>query len=100
MGLVSKTAPTRFEIPHEPGQWVDLRPITYDQVEKAKANNDPMAALALAVMAWSYDAPVNEENVRDLDVQTANWLAERLAEVCGVDQGEATAAVSTPTTSP
>lgn len=36
MGLVSKTEAERIEIPHEEGQWVKVRPLTWDQLKETR----------------------------------------------------------------
>jgi hypothetical protein len=83
MALVSRLAPQRIPIPHEPHEWVELRPLTAGQMLDLQPGADAMSAGELAVhivlgalSAWSYDAPLTAESIRDLDADTFRWLTE------------------------
>lgn len=94
MALVDKVAPVRKEIPHEPGQWMEFRPLTYSE-----SVLPVMEGLAAAISAWSYDEPVTVKTVDRLDLKTSNWAARQLIEFYEESsEGEASATSSTATT--
>jgi hypothetical protein len=82
----------RLELPHEPGAWVEVRLLSANTVRKldkdarAIAGDDDSdygyevmgAMLKTAVVSWSYEAPVTLENIDDLDLATAAWVAGEL----------------------
>ncbi len=98
MSLCSLTT-RRVEIPHEEGAWVDLKPLSAKLLhtiglEAARIGREALKAdefdtdaegyaetslmLTKAIVAWSYDAPVDQEHVDDLDLQTTVFLKSEL----------------------
>jgi len=107
------------EIPHEPGQTLTVRRLSWRELEEAKAargrkaiasfkdlgpelmeqlrradrpepeqsngasqrsaeDYDRGVLLRAGIVEWSYDAPVNEETVEQLDEETAAFAAEAI----------------------
>lgn len=89
----------RIELPHEPGEWIDVRKLSARQVRAVKAagvgavplgedDADEAQGMAMmdaycqeAIVAWSYredgePLPVTPENVADLDLETESYLFE------------------------
>lgn len=87
----------RLELPHEPGEWVELRKLSARQIRTVKAagvqavplnedDKDEAESVAMieaycleAIVAWSYQdedgqLPVTPENVGDLDMETQGFL--------------------------
>jgi len=91
MALCSLTT-RKLDVPGEEGQWVEIRPLStrvmrdVEAGARETAGEDAVAygyavadgLLVAGVVAWSYDAPVNTENVADLDMATAMWLVEQI----------------------
>lgn len=86
MALVDKTKIVRIELPHEPGGWIELHPMSSGDL--ANLPDDPYAAmlkmLQRIVTTWSYDVPVTPDNVLLLDVETVNELAVHVRAMSGV----------------
>lgn len=107
----------KVNIPHEEGEWVELKPLSWKDLDRARAErlrtvmdsvraagdmmasltsmarngtddtptpDDPVAAydlgalLKAGILAWSYDAVVDQENIDSLDEDTARWIARQL----------------------
>lgn len=126
-------------IPHEPGQSMDLRLLSWTQLEKARAarlraavqtaealgeallrrlperngadsaaeaeaDADPLAPydrltlLKMGVVRWTYDTPVSEDALADLDETTAEWAARAVIGV--VESEDARLKGSSPSTTP
>ena len=82
MALVSKLQPRRVPIPHEPGEWIELKPPTGGQWAAAlKDDAAPSEYLRTCVTGWSYDAPVNAETIADLDIATSAWLIKQVSAI-------------------
>jgi len=85
MALI-KDQKTRYDIPHEEGQWIELRPLRNSDLIGID-DDDPyasmIATLEKIIVAWSYDEPVTPETVRLLDMRTTNWLGLVLKESMG-----------------
>lgn len=84
MGLVLQQE-KRLEHPKEPGTWFTiLVPLTAGDM--AHMGNPEglgavkLAAVTIALKAWSFDAPCTPENIARLDVNTFNWLADAVIE--------------------
>lgn len=84
MALVDPNKTQRYDIPGEPGEWVELRPLTTrDFLQTTRAQQDPnadkdvisAAFIMKAIKAWSYDAPIDEETILTLDPTTFFWLS-------------------------
>jgi hypothetical protein len=88
----------RLDVPHEPGEWVEVRPLSaknlrvMDKAAKTAARGPDAVLdeteygyelttrmLDAAIVAWSYGAPVSPENVADLDLATTVWLSGELS---------------------
>lgn len=86
MALISPQDVTRFPIPHEPGQWVELRPLTgrhFASIQRNAKEESPgeitLRLIAACLVAWSYDAEITPENIEALDYETFNWLDNQLS---------------------
>jgi len=92
MALCSLTT-RKLDVPGEDGQWVEIRPLSSRVMRSVEAGAREVASgddavaygyavsdalLIAGIVAWSYDAPVNAENVADLDMATAMWLVEQI----------------------
>lgn len=103
MALISSAKPERIEIPHEPGQWIELRPLRAGDLDVFEASADgglrvSYELLARVVTSWSYgpwpaSEAEREECVKDLDLDTYSWLVgaigERLPTMSGIrDEAE------------
>ena len=104
MSLCSLTT-RKLDIPGEDGQWIEIRPlsakrlhiITLEAKRLAKAAMEAdetdvdaegyaLSALMLgeAVVSWSYDAPVSQDNIDDLEISTTTWLVEQMNKAADV----------------
>lgn len=77
--LPTNRATRRVDIPHEPGQWVEITRLAWSEMPtfqlRATDLHAYIAALfAKAVTGWSYDVPPTPENLAYLDDTTAGWL--------------------------
>ena len=106
--MVNEGVKVRREIPHEPGEWMEFRPLTVQMtIESARnrADGDKLDAglrsLVNGVVGWSYAEECVEANIRRLDIGTANWAMETVQEISHISalRGEASAASSNGTTS-
>lgn len=92
MALINSSNTKRLDIPHEPGQWVEVRPLTAGDIEGLSVDGSQVKvsieALAAIISAWSYDEPVSLENVRRLDLDTFTWLGAEALKVSGVRDDE------------
>lgn len=89
----------RFEIPHEPGEWIELRRLPWGRLKTYASSGLSeaevgSAMLVDAIAGWSYDAEVTPEHVDCLDPATATWVGGQLEKLLGVDaaRGEDSAA--------
>jgi hypothetical protein len=94
MSLCSLTT-RKLDIPHEAGEWIEIRPLSAKRlhtitleakrVAREAASADEMdtdaegfalssVMLREAIVSWSYDAPVTQDTVDDLDIVTTTWL--------------------------
>ena len=83
--LINKDAGTKLEIPHEPGEWVVIRPVPWGFFEEVE-NESTIVKKTLKIfigslVSWSYDAEINEENLEWLDTTTAEWLNEQIDKI-------------------
>lgn len=118
--MLTKNQTDRVTIPHEPGQWVEVRKLSWRQLDEARerrsrsvmenldalpsemlrvlreqpaqeaANGvapeqeddastyDHTTLLRHGVVAWSYEEPVNDEMIADLDEATAAFFVEQV----------------------
>lgn len=88
MALINSSNTRRIVPPHEPESWFDVRPIVAGDFEGFQADASQVRLsldlLASLITAWSYDAPVSRENVRQLDLETFTWLNSELLDLSGV----------------
>ena len=69
----------KLAIPHEPGEWVEVRYLSWRETNRIKreaADDEDMAARCLyaSVVSWSYERPVSEETIDLLDDVTASFI--------------------------
>ena len=65
----------RVELPHEPGEWVEVRmPSLSIWNRVAEDTHGWRALLEGCVLRWSYDDPVTPDNIADLDSETVEVL--------------------------
>lgn len=89
MPFVDPLSSTRFDSPHAPGEWFRIRPSTAGDTAKIAETQGKstypvtVRILALTIVEWSFDAPITEENVGNLDPQTYQWLMSVDAQVSG-----------------
>lgn len=88
MALINSSNTKHLDIPHEPGQWVEVRPLTAGDIEGLSVDGSgvkvSIECLAAIISAWSYQEPVSLENVRRLDLDTFTWLGNEALKVSGV----------------
>ena len=115
MALTSKLTTDRIELEHEPGEWIEIKPVSWMVLRDARAARvaraiepfiklgpegiaalqgqpsrngdmpqdedaeeyDREMLLRKSVVAWSYEHPVTEPNVDDLDEETATVVYKR-----------------------
>ena len=116
MALTSKLTTDRIELEHEPGEWIEIKPVPWTVLRDARearvrraiapfvslgpegiaalqgqgqSRNGDMpedehpeeydreTLLRKSVVAWSYEQPVNEPNIGDLDEETATVVYQR-----------------------
>jgi hypothetical protein len=68
----------RKDIPHEPGEWIEFRPLKVAEAGGLTADADGgVVMLTRCIVGWSYDAPCDAENIATLDITlTAQELQE------------------------
>lgn len=79
MALVSAKHATSYDIPHEPGEWMKIRPLkASDQALIQRDFPTPVdreiALLQEMIVEWSYDAPLTAAAIADIDAPTLAWL--------------------------
>lgn len=79
MALISSLSAVKHDIPHEPGEWMRIRPLKAS--DEALIQRDyptpvdrELAILKAIIVEWSYDAPLTEGAVDDIDRETLRWL--------------------------
>lgn len=110
MALINPQHTRRLEIPHEEGQWVEIRPVTAGQVADLQKDSEQETSASIAIrtlegciVAWSYDAPVSVESLRELDYGTFSWLETRISVTSGFrteDEKKTYEPPSSPTSEP
>lgn len=80
MAVIDPNERVRLDIPHEPGEWVELRPLDAGVAMRVTRvlKEDPYKTygyeLAREMLAgWSYATPLDVEK---LDARTLRWLLE------------------------
>lgn len=91
MALINSQHIRRIDIPHEEGEWVDVRPVTAGQVADLQKDSEQQSAAAIAlktlagcIVAWSYDAAISIESLRELDYETFSWLETQISITSGL----------------
>lgn len=88
MALVSTTKPRRYDMPHEGGEWVELRLLSTGAFSELptdlSARQMSLAILKACLVGWSYDQPITDETLGDLDMTTFAWLDDILVEAVGL----------------
>jgi hypothetical protein len=91
MALINSQHIRRVDIPHEPGEWVEIRPVTAGQYADLQRDGADLtgAEVALRILVgsladWSYDAPITPETLRSLDYETFTWLERELSVTSGL----------------
>ncbi len=109
MALIDPQERKRQDIPNEPGQWVEFRPMTardFAVLQKDAGERTPadigLAILARCVTGWSYEQPVTAETLDQLDFATMEWLRSEISLTSGRDDDELKESEpeSSPTTDP
>lgn len=98
MALITDDTRVRLNIPHEPGQWIEIRPMRNSDLEKIDVSDRVAMTLALferVILAWSYPEPVTPQTIRQLDIDTTRWLDEEIPKASGL-RSEAEKNGSTP----
>lgn len=88
MALVSPDKAVKLDIPHEPGEWIRVRPICAEDAEGLELDGDKVRVsidlVAKLLTEWSYDEPPSREAVARLDLNTYIWLALEMLEASGI----------------
>jgi hypothetical protein len=107
VALVSSLKPKRIPIPHEEGQWLEIKPLSAGEFANAdsslSARQFSLSLMQLLIVGWSYEAPVTPEAIADLDALTFSWLDDQLLELSGLrgpDEKKGLNGNSSPTTDP
>ena len=66
----------RIDLPHEPGEWIEAHKPSIAMLLMEEVTT--VTLLQQCITAWSYPDPVTPENIADLDVQTAQVVAQAL----------------------
>lgn len=79
MALVSSKHAQRYDIPHEPGEWMRIRPLkASDQALIQRDFPTPVdreiALLQELIVEWSYEEPLSAAAIADIDLPTLAWL--------------------------
>lgn len=91
MAFKSDAKPERIEIPHEPGQWIELIPPSGGDLRDLSGLESYEYSFGLAarmITRWSYERDITIENIADLDAHTIGWLAPVLREHMNVRDDE------------
>lgn len=87
--MLVKDQKTRHEIPHEEGQWIEIRRVTNGDVMDIDFAGDPFAGtiklLQRVIVGWSYEDTVSAKNVTMLDMITTKWLGDLVQAELGSD---------------
>lgn len=95
--MPTSRAKKRLDIPHEPGQWIEIQRLAWSELPQRSVVSDVTGYMVelfrAAITAWSYAEPV-ADNVAYLDDTTAGWLYQEIDKFIHqheADQGNATA---------
>lgn len=105
MALIDPDEVIHLEIPHEPGQWVEFKPLCADDLEAMDARGErlgPINMVLQSLVGWSYyDGVPKLADVKRLDIETLNWLSPLVTRASGIrsaDEKKDSASPSLPTT--
>ena len=95
--MLTKGKTRRLELPHEPGEWIEVRLLGLDDVVEVRrearlsegesllqlVGDDAIMAvikptLCRCIQAWSYEEPVSPEAIGTLDAKTAVYILTEL----------------------
>ena len=94
--MLTKGIVKRLELPHEPGEWIDIKPLSIADLVEVKqqarttggpeyqlSDEDSGMAIALpsltrGIVAWSYPEAVSAEAIGSLDTETAVYVLRAL----------------------
>lgn len=79
MALISAHSAQKYEIPHEPGEWMRIRPLKASDsaiIQREFPTNADrlLALLPEMIVEWSYAEPLSAAAIADLDRPTIAWL--------------------------
>lgn len=82
MALIDARKTTRVPIPHEPGEWVELRRLSGGELRRifqssADGTDKAITMLRMSVVAWSYAAEPTDETLDQLDYHTMLWMVQQ-----------------------
>ena len=86
MALVDRSKVERRAIPHEPGEWMEFRQLSWEDwpdADKYKGKAATKATLLVAIAAWSYKEPVSEATIGRLDAATMTWASKEAVALNG-----------------
>jgi hypothetical protein len=97
LALITSKDHKRLTIPHEPDQWVEVRPLTFGDMDLFGMDGETVAVsrdlAAEVITSWSYgEWPATKDErldlIKSLDLDTAMWLitslGETLTEISGI----------------
>lgn len=107
----TKQTVVRLTHPNDPTEWYDcLLPITEGDIEDGKFASDETSPIKVkrnlllgVLQAWSFDDKPSLEGIREMDLDTFNWLSEKLAYESGfrsTAEKKGSSPLSAPTTAP
>jgi hypothetical protein len=105
LALIDPDSVTRHDIPHEPGEWMEIRSLCAGDLRSRNRDSDNVSLsldlLAHAVRGWSYGGAITADTLAKLDLKTYEWLQETVSKSAGLrteDEKNASGASSSPTT--
>jgi hypothetical protein len=88
LALISVDQVKRLDVPHEPDQWIEVRPVTAGDLGMLEAGQSmvklTLEAMSTLIKGWSYPEPATRESVNRLDVDTFIWLSKEIMTFSGV----------------
>lgn len=91
MALKSKSKPTRHDIPHEPGEWIEILPISASEWDTLDSNATgvqyTLQMASKVITAWSY-GELTPETLADLDAPTFKWLDDNILAFAGIRRAD------------
>lgn len=90
MALIDARKTIQVPIPHEPGEWVELRRLSGGELRRifkssADGTDKAISMLRMSMVAWSYAAELTDETLDQVDYHTMLWMVQQVdALVSGV----------------